>query len=176
MINFLLNLGCSVFGGLSIQNEMACFPNLWGIMLYCFVTSNMAMSVLGSIFFLVWNLKNLCCPWYNFFTLFRKGCSKMSISLLSLLVGYDGPATMGLNLRSLGLGISEYSDFCVPTGVFYLFGFVNLLVVRRSCWFWRYGLLRSLFSFLVCDLFCILQNLVIFDIILLSMFVSISLK
>ena len=52
-------------------------------------------------FFLVWSLKNLCCPSYNFFILSRKGCSKMSISLLSLLVGHDGPATMGLNLRSL---------------------------------------------------------------------------
>ena len=27
----------------------------------------------------------------------------MSISLLSLFVGHDGPAKMGLNLRSLGL-------------------------------------------------------------------------
>ena len=35
----------------------------------------------------------------------------MSISLLSLLVGHDGPATMGLNLRSLEFGISIYSDF-----------------------------------------------------------------
>ena len=35
---------------LSIQNEMACFPNSWGILLYRFVTSNVAMSVLGSIF------------------------------------------------------------------------------------------------------------------------------
>ena len=50
MINFLLNLGCNVSGYLSIQNEMACFPNSWGILLYRFVMSNMAMSVLGSIF------------------------------------------------------------------------------------------------------------------------------
>ena len=28
MINFLLNLGCNVSGYLSIQNEMACFPNV----------------------------------------------------------------------------------------------------------------------------------------------------
>ena len=42
----------------------------------------------------------------------------MSISLLSLLVGLDGPATMSLNLRSLGLEISIYSDFCVSTAVF----------------------------------------------------------
>ena len=35
----------------------------------------------------------------------------MSISLLSLLTGADGPATMGLNLRSLKFEISIYSDF-----------------------------------------------------------------
>ena len=35
----------------------------------------------------------------------------MSISLLSLLVGQDEPATMSLNLRSPGFGISIYSDF-----------------------------------------------------------------
>ena len=37
----------------------------------------------------------------------------MSISLLSLIVGHDGPATMSLNVRSLEFGISIYSDFCV---------------------------------------------------------------
>ena len=42
----------------------------------------------------------------------------MSISFLSLLVGHDGPATMGLNLRSLGFGISIYLDFCVSTAFF----------------------------------------------------------
>ena len=55
----------------------------------------------------------------------------MSISLLSLLVGHDGPAKMGLNLRSLGFGISIYSDSCVSTA----FSFVctcKFLVVRRS--------------------------------------------
>ena len=50
MIVFLLNLRCNVSGYLSIQNEMACFPNSWGILLYRFVTSNVAMSVMGSIF------------------------------------------------------------------------------------------------------------------------------
>ena len=39
----------------------------------------------------------------------------MGISLLSLLVGHDEPATMSLKLRSLGFGISIYSDFCVFT-------------------------------------------------------------
>ena len=48
MINLLLNLGCNVSGYLSIQNEMACFPNSWVILLYRFVMSN--MNVLGSIF------------------------------------------------------------------------------------------------------------------------------
>ena len=42
----------------------------------------------------------------------------MSISLLSLLVGYDGPTTMGQNLRSLGFRISKYSDFCVSMAFF----------------------------------------------------------
>ena len=42
----------------------------------------------------------------------------MSISLLSLLVRHDGPAIMALNLRSLGFGISIYSDFCVSTAFF----------------------------------------------------------
>ena len=50
MINFLLNLGCNVSGYLFIQNEMACFPNSWGILQYRFLISNVAMSVLGSIF------------------------------------------------------------------------------------------------------------------------------
>ena len=50
MINFLLNLGCNVSEYLSIQNEMACFPNSRGILLYRFVTSNVTLSVLGSIF------------------------------------------------------------------------------------------------------------------------------
>ena len=42
----------------------------------------------------------------------------MSISLLSLLVGNDGLATMGLNLRSLGFGISIHLDFCVSMAFF----------------------------------------------------------
>ena len=50
MINFWLNIGCSVSGGLSVQNEMACFPNSRGILLYRFVTSNVSMSWLGSFF------------------------------------------------------------------------------------------------------------------------------
>ena len=54
MIIFLLNLGFNVSGYLSIQNEMACFPNSWGILLYRFVTLNVAMSEFGSIFFLVY--------------------------------------------------------------------------------------------------------------------------
>ena len=49
----------------------------------------------------------------------------MFISLLSLLVGYNGTATMGLNLRSPRFGISIYSDFCVSTAFFYLFGLMN---------------------------------------------------
>ena len=48
-IKFLLNLCCNVSGYLSIQNMMAYFPNSWGILLYRFVTSNVAMSVLGLI-------------------------------------------------------------------------------------------------------------------------------
>ena len=43
----------------------------------------------------------------------------MAISLLSLLVWHDGPATRGLNLRSLGFGISIYSDFCASTVFFF---------------------------------------------------------
>ena len=50
MINVLLNLGYNVSGYLSVQNEMACFPNSWGILLYKFVTLNVTMSVLVSIF------------------------------------------------------------------------------------------------------------------------------
>ena len=49
----------------------------------------------------------------------------MFISLLNLLVGHDGPATTGLNLGSLGFEISVYSDFCVSTVFFYLFGQVD---------------------------------------------------
>ena len=47
VIIFLLNLGCNVSGYLSIHNEMACFLNSWGILLYRFVTSNVAMSMYG---------------------------------------------------------------------------------------------------------------------------------
>ena len=47
---FLLNLGCNVSEYLSIQNVVACFPNSWRILLYKFVTSNVTMSVPGSIF------------------------------------------------------------------------------------------------------------------------------
>ena len=50
MINFLLNRECNVSGYLFVQNEMACFLNSWEILLYRFVMSNVAMSVLGSIF------------------------------------------------------------------------------------------------------------------------------
>ena len=39
-------------------------------------------------------------------------------------VGHDGPATMGLNLRPLGFGITIYSVLCFY-GVFYLLGLVN---------------------------------------------------
>ena len=61
MIKFSLNLECNVSGCLSIQNEKACFPNSWGILLYRFVTSNVAMRVLGSIFSGM-EFKNLCFP------------------------------------------------------------------------------------------------------------------
>ena len=47
MISLLLNLGCNVSGYLSIQNEMAYFPNSWKILLNRFVTSNVTMSVSG---------------------------------------------------------------------------------------------------------------------------------
>ena len=39
-----------MFGYLSIQNAIVCFPNTLGILLYMFVTSNVSMSVLGSLF------------------------------------------------------------------------------------------------------------------------------
>ena len=42
----------------------------------------------------------------------------MSISLLSLQVGHDEPATMGLNFWSLVFGIFIYSDFCFSTAFF----------------------------------------------------------
>ena len=42
----------------------------------------------------------------------------MSISLLCLFVGHDGPATRDQSLRSLGFEISMYSDFCVSTAIF----------------------------------------------------------
>ena len=50
VINFLLNLGCNVSRYLSIENEMDCFPNSWGILLYKFVTSNVTLSESESIF------------------------------------------------------------------------------------------------------------------------------
>ena len=125
MINVLLNLWCNVSGYLSIQNEMAYFPNSWGILLYRFVTPNVAMSVLGSIFSGT-EFKISMLTVIYLFILFRKGCSKMSIILPSLLVGHDGAATMCLNLESPGFRISVYSDFCVFTAFFfYLFGLMN---------------------------------------------------
>ena len=50
MIIFLLNIVCNMSGYLFVQNEMACFPNSWGILLYRFGMSNVTMNVLGSIF------------------------------------------------------------------------------------------------------------------------------
>ena len=47
-----------------------------------------------------------------------------------MLVGYDRPTTIGLNLRSLGFGISIYSDFCVPTAFFVW----KLLVMGDIIW------------------------------------------
>ena len=47
MIIFSLN----VSGYLSIRNEMACFPNSLGVLLYRFVMSNVTVSVVGSIFY-----------------------------------------------------------------------------------------------------------------------------
>ena len=71
------------------------------------------MSVLGSIFSAM-EFKKIYVVSNIAFILFRKGCSKMSLCLLSLLVGRDEPATMGLNLRP----ISIYLDFCVSTTFF----------------------------------------------------------
>ena len=48
---FLPNLVFSVSGYFSIQNESACFPNSWWILMYRFVTSNVIMSVSESVFF-----------------------------------------------------------------------------------------------------------------------------
>ena len=61
MIIFLLDFGYNVSGYLSIQNKMACFLNSWRILLYRFVTSNVAITVLGSIFSGMEFKKNLCC-------------------------------------------------------------------------------------------------------------------
>ena len=52
-IIFLLHPVCNISECLSIENEMACFPNSRVILLYWFVTSNVALSVLGSISFFV---------------------------------------------------------------------------------------------------------------------------
>ena len=111
MINFLLNLVCNVSVYLSIQNEMACFPSSCGILLYMFATSNVTMSVLGSIF---WGMKFKKCilSLITLFILFWNACSKMTISLLSLLVGHNGLAIMGLNLRSLELLGWIINNFC----------------------------------------------------------------
>ena len=46
--------GYHISGYFSIQNEMACFPNSWGILLYWFVALNVTMGVSGSIF-VVWS-------------------------------------------------------------------------------------------------------------------------
>ena len=104
---------------------------------------------------------------------FRNGCSNMSISLLSLFVRHDGTTTMGLNLRSLGfkyIQIIIYYYYIFRFLCFYCF-FKNLfrfVYFRKSievvclgdiiCW--------NFFSVLVNDLLCILQNFVIFDMIL----------
>ena len=61
----------------------------------------------------------------------------MSFSLLSLLIRHDGPATMGLHLRSLRFGIFIYSDFCVSTAFFLFVWTCEFLVIRRSYWLWR---------------------------------------
>ena len=47
--------------------------------------------------------------------LFKNGCFKMSISWLGLFVRYDEPATVNLNVGSVGLGIFTNSDCTVST-------------------------------------------------------------
>ena len=51
----------------------------------------------------------------DFLILYRNSCSKISIGVLSLFVVHGEPATMGLNLGSLGFIFLMYSDFCVST-------------------------------------------------------------
>ena len=80
VINFLLNLGCSILGYLSIQNEIAFIPNSWDILLYKFILSNVTMRVLKSILG-VWSLKIVYCPLYSF--LFHLGI--VVVKYLSLL-------------------------------------------------------------------------------------------
>ena len=48
----------------------------------------------------------------------RNGCNKISTKLLNLCVGQDGPATIGLNFKSIGLRISIYSDCCISIAFF----------------------------------------------------------
>ena len=58
--------------------------------------------------------------------------SKISISLLQgLLAGQDQPPIMGLNLRSLGLCISMYLDFCFSI-VSLFHQIFEFLAVRKS--------------------------------------------
>ena len=60
----------------------------------------------------------------------------MAISLLSLLVGHDGPAPMGLNLRSLGFEISIYANFYVSTAFvicIYIYIYMHFLLQELYC-------------------------------------------
>ena len=89
----------------------------------------------------------------------------MSISLLSLLVGHNGPAIVGLDLRPV---IFLYIKIFVFLRLFFFICLDMGIFDSPS------KLVKKSFSFLVSDLLCILKNFVIFD-ILLSTFVSISL-
>lgn len=110
--NCLLNLGCKVCVCLSIQYAIASFPRLCGILLYRLLTSNVA-SIVPSSTVCGRELRKCVLSLTKLLTRLVKGCNSISIRLLSLLVGHDGPATMGLNVRSLGFGVLMYSDFCM---------------------------------------------------------------
>ena len=92
----------------------------------------MRLWVCRESFFVVLSLRNVCCLLYSCYIFFSKVVVKMSISLLSLLVGHDGPSTLGLNLRSLRFGISIYSDLCVSFFIWsdlWIFGSPQKLLV-----------------------------------------------
>ena len=89
---------------------MAVGPRSCGKLVYTFTTSKVKRMVFSSILSRMWFRKSRSSR-MKLGTSLHRGFRTISMKLLSLWVGYVGPATVGLNFRSGGDGIFIYSEF-----------------------------------------------------------------